>query len=190
MSRAWAASVLAMLLAGCQPPPEATPLRRPATVADLAARLPAEAAGFQRGATTPLPRGEDGREIGYRTPGRIAAGATVQLYRLPGVVLPEGLSSPDAADAFNDLLQDAMRPAPQRRLREEARFTLPAEGPALLRCAETAGSYGRERVQGLLCAGSLGGGLLRLRVTMPRQEPLPADSRAFATGILAALRTP
>jgi hypothetical protein len=43
-------------------------------------------------------------------------------------------------------------------------------------------------VQGLLCAGGVAGGILRLRVTMPQREPRPADPRAFASAILAALR--
>jgi hypothetical protein len=184
-----AAIAAALLLAGCQVPAERPPLS-PAAPIDLAARLPEEAAGFQRGATTPLPRGEAGREIGYRTPGLVAAGATVELYRLPGVTLPEGAGSADAEAAFNELVQEALRPVPPRRMREEGRFVLPTGGQALLRCVETTGSYGRERVQGLLCAGGVGGGVLRLRVAMPRQEPLPADARAFASAILGALRTP
>ncbi len=184
-----AAILAALLLAGCQMPAEAPPVR-PAGPVDLVPRLPEEAAGFLRGATTPLPRGEAGRETGYRTPGLVAAGATVQVYRLPGVTLPEGAGGPDAEAAFNELLQDALRPVPPRRMREEARFTLPAGGPALLRCAETSGSYGREQVQGLVCAGGIGGGVLRLRVAIPGQEQPPADARAFASAILAALRTP
>ncbi|MBL6078758.1 hypothetical protein JMJ56_12125 [Belnapia sp. T18] len=180
----------ALLLAGCAVPAATTPAPRPAGPTDLAARLPEQAAGFLRGATTPLSRGEAGREIGYRTAGMVAAGATVQLYRLPGVTLPEGAGSADAEAAFNDLLQEALRPVPPRRMREEARFTLPTGGPALLRCAETSGSYGRERVQGLVCAGGVGGGVLRLRVAVPRQDAPPADARAFASAILAALRTP
>ncbi len=184
-----AAIAAALLLAGCQVPAERQSLS-PAAPADMATRLPEEAAGFQRGATTPLPRGEAGREIGYRTPALVAAGATVELYRLPGVTLPEGIGSPDAQAAFDALVQEALRPVPPRRMREDGRFTLPAGEQALLRCAETSGSYGRERVQGLVCAGGVGGGLLRLRVAMPRQEPPPADARAFAAAILAALRTP
>ncbi len=187
-----AAFAAALLLAGCEMPAETTPAAatRAASPVDLASRLPGEAVGFLRGATSPLPRGEAGREVGYRTAGLVAAGATVQLYRLPGVTLPEGAGSADAEAAFNELLQDALRPVPPRRMQEEGRFTLPAGGPALLRCAETTGSYGRERVHGLVCAGGVGGGVLRLRVAVPGQGQPPADARAFASAILAALRTP
>lgn len=179
-----------VLLAGCALPPGQLPAeaaRRAVPVAELAARLPAEAAGFRRGATTDLTQGgEVGRETAYRTMGRTAAGATVQLVRLSGGPVPEGAEGPAVDAAFEALLQEATRPLPQRRLQHDARFTLGSG----LRCAETHGVYGRERVQGLLCAGGLGGGVLRLRVTMPQHDPAPADARAFAGSILAALRVP
>ena len=108
--------------------------------------------------------------------------------------MPPGAGSPAAAAALADLLEEALHAPGHRQQRETARLTLPAEdapGTALgLACAETTGRYGRERVQGLFCAGGIGGGLLRLRVTMPQREPAPADPRAFATAILAALPGP
>jgi hypothetical protein len=191
-----------LLLAACAtvppPPTAAIAPARDLPAAALADRLPAEAAGFERGTTVPLRQGEDGRETSYRTQGRIAAGATVDLYRQAGASVPEGIGSPAADTAFEQLVQAATRPSPHRHLRAQGEFALPAPGPApgggpasaALRCAETTGVYGRERVQGLLCAGGVGGGLLQLRVTMPQRDPLPADARAFATAILAALRTP
>ena len=187
-------AVLALLpLAACAAPePEAARQVAVRNLAptELAARLPTDAAGFQRGQALPLARGEAGREVAYATRGRIAAGATVELYRPEGGPVPEGPDSPAAAEAFEQLLRDALRPQPHRRLRESARLVLPAAGPPALRCAETEGSYGRERVQGLLCAGGIGGGLLRLRVTMPARHAPAADPRAFATAIVAALRGP
>ncbi|MDN3563371.1 hypothetical protein QWZ14_03155 [Paeniroseomonas aquatica] len=179
-----------LALAGCAPmpgQPTATAARRAVPVAELAARLPAEAAGFRRGATIALAQaGEEGRETAYRTLGRTAAGATVTLARLPGAAVPEGAEGPAVEAAFAALVQEATRPLPQQRLQDGPRFTLDGG----LRCTETEGAYGRERVEGLLCAGGLGGGLLRLRVTMPQQDPAPADARAFASSILAALRVP
>lgn len=190
---AWALLLVGGLLAGCEPGPSAPgpvqaqpAARRALPVAELTARLPADAAGFTRGATTSMPQGEDGRETGYRTPGRTAAGASVELYRLPATSVAEGAAGPAIDATFEALVQEALRPLPQQRLQEEARFTLDAG----LRCATTQGVYGREPVQGLLCAGGIGGGILRLRVTMPQQEPAPADAQAFASGILAALRAP
>jgi hypothetical protein len=109
----------------------------------------------------------------------------VELARPPGAAVPDGADGAAVEAAFAALLQDATQPLPQRRLQAGDRFTLDAG----LRCAETLGVYGRERVQGLLCAGGLGGAMLRLRVTMPQRDPAPADARAFASTILAALRT-
>ncbi|MDB5371857.1 MAG: hypothetical protein JWP04_499 [Belnapia sp.] len=180
-----------LLLGGCVAVPGApggaTVPAATLTPAALAARLPVEAAGFQRGATATV--AEEGRETAYRTLGRIAAGATVELLRPAGAAIPAGIESPAVAEAFAHFIQDATRPMPQRQLRDEARFVL-GQGAAALRCAATAGTYGREAVEGLLCVGGLGGGLLRLRVTMPRRDPAPADARAFAGAVLAALRSP
>lgn len=181
----------AVVLSGCEGGPATqagtqAAAGRALPLAALTDRLPAEVAGFQRGATTGLPQGKDGRETSYRTLGRTAAGASVELYRLPGPAVAEGPEGPAVEAAFAALVQDATRPMPQRRLQDDGRFTLDAG----LRCATTDGVYGRERVQGLLCAGGIGGGILRLRVTMPQREPALADARAFAGGILAALRAP
>lgn len=174
-----------LLLGGCATVPEAPggPATRQ-TPAALAARLPIEAAGFQRGATIAV--AEEGRETAYRSLGRIAAGATVEVLRPAGAAVPAGIESPAVTEAFTHFVQDATRPMPQRQLHDEARFTL-GEGAAALRCAATGGTYGREAVEGLLCVGGLGGALLRLRVAMPRRDPAPADARAFAGAILVAL---
>jgi hypothetical protein len=169
------------------------------TVADrapeaLAARLPGELAGFQRRETTALTPG-DGRSVAYATPGLRAAAAVVDLSVMPpaaetGRLVPEGLDSPAAATALADMLEEAARPGSARSLHAQGRLDLPAVGATpLLRCAETAGRYGRERVQGLLCAGvPREGVLLRLRVVMPQVDAPPADARAFASGIAAALQ--
>ena len=124
-----------LLLAACATvPPSPTaavaPAARDLPAAALADRLPAEAAGFERGTTVPLRLGEGGRETGYRTQGRIAAGATVDLYRQAGASVPEGIGSPAADTAFEQLVQAATRPSPHRHLRVQGEFTLPAPGPA------------------------------------------------------------
>lgn len=186
MRRRAAGLAAALALAACavpEPPPPVTPV-------DLVARLPEDAAGFRRGATLPLPQRLDGQEIAYATRGRIAAGAILELYRLPEGPVPPGTAAPAVAAALAGLLDESLQAPGHRKQRETARLALPAEANPGLACAETSGVYGRERVQGLLCAGGLGGGLLRLRVTMPQREPAPADPRAFATAILAALRGP
>jgi hypothetical protein len=150
----------------------------------LAARLPAEAAGFARGeAALPDPEATS-VEVAYATRGRHAAGATVLLARRPGAEPPP----PDLA--LQDLVQDALRPQPHRQARERgARFPVPAAGTTRLRlvCTETEGVYGRERVEGLLCAGTLGSTGVQLRLTMPRRNPAAADARGFAATVAATL---
>ncbi len=154
-----------------------------AGAAALAERLPALAAGFRRGSTRPAVPG-GGREVGYSTEaGRATAAATVE-------VLTDETAPGPALDA---LLADVLRAGSARELREVGRFTIaaPGGGGALaaspLLCAETTGRYGRERVVGLVCAGRAGGALVRIRVAMPAREPPPADPRAFAEAIAAAL---
>lgn len=110
--------------------------------------------------------------------GRLTAAATVEL-------LAEDTAPAAALDAA---LADVLRAGPAREMREDGRFTAASAGGASpLVCARTAGRYGRERVAGLVCAGRAGGALLRIRVTMPAREPPPADPRAFAEAIAAAL---
>ncbi|MBK1662719.1 hypothetical protein, partial [Paracraurococcus ruber] len=155
-----------------------------------------EAAGFRRGAVLPLaqrPGGQrgaqpEGREAAYATRGRLAAGALIELYRLPEGTVPEGIAAPAVVAALEDLLAEAARAPGHRQQQETARLALPEGGIPGLACAETTGLYGRENVQGLLCAGGVGGGLVRLRVTMPRRDPAPADPRGFAAAVLTALR--
>lgn len=178
------AAVLA--LGACVPP--APPAERPPV--ELAARLPEEAAGFIRGATLPLPQRPAGREVAYATRGRVAAAAILEIDRPDAGPLPAGTADPAVAAALEDMLAAAARAPGHRQQRETARLTLPEAAPPGLSCAETSGTYGRERVEGMLCAGAVAGDLLRLRVTMPRRDPPPADPRAFASAILAALRGP
>ncbi|MDO9710711.1 hypothetical protein [Paracraurococcus lichenis] len=188
-SRAAAAGLLAaaLALAACAAPGPA-PEPAPVPPADLAARLPEDAAGFRRGAVLPLPQRPEGREAAYATRGRHAAGALVALDRAEGGPVPTGAAASAVAAALEAMLAEALQAPGHRQQRESGRLTLPEGGAPGLACAETTGLYGRERVQGLLCAGGVGGGLLRLRVTMPRTAPPPADPRAFAAAILAALR--
>ena len=180
----------ALILAGAALPGcTATPAHdspEAATPTRLAERLPATLQGFERGPAAPL-AGRDGIELPYATRGLPAAAAIVQL--LPAVG-PPGDPAPTEA-ALAGLVRDSVQSRAARRVRDRGpRFTLPAGGPARLICAETEGTLGRERVEGLLCAGRFTGTLVQIRVTMPQAFPPPADARAFATGIAAALAGP
>jgi hypothetical protein len=163
------------LLGGCAAePPSAASSAGPAA---LTGRLPAVAAGFQRGEARPVGAAGQGREVAYATGGgRFTAAATVEL-------LAEDTA---AAAALETMLDEVLRAVLPREMREAGRFTATGAASPLL-CAETAGRYGRERVAGLACAGRAGGALMRIRVTMPAREPPPADPRAFAEAIAAAL---
>ncbi len=187
MRRAAAALALTILVAGCEAVPTGGGVGLALPPGELALRLPPEAAGFRRGQTLPL-GDRTGREVAYATPGRTAAGATVEVFRPDDRAVPEGAESTAATAVFEQLVQDTVQQRPPRRMQELRRFPLPATGPPLLRCAETEGRYGREQVQGLLCAGAVGGSLLRLRVAMPQRAPPAADAEAFAAAILDALR--
>jgi hypothetical protein len=195
-----AAAALLLAVAGCVAAPGTGPdstAGAAASVTELVSRLPAEAAGLRRGQALPLGRGQEGREVAYTSRGRPGAGATVEILGAEGAAaVPGGADSPAVSAALEELLAEALRPQPHRRVRERARFSLPetaAAGPAALRCAETEGSYGRERVQGLLCAGGFGGRLLRLRLAMPQRamdrEAPGTEPRDFAAAIATALRS-
>lgn len=175
------AAALPAFLSGCAPVPHSASSAVGASSAVLVERLPAVAAGFRRGAARPIGGAEEGREVSYATPGgRLTAAATVEL-------LTENTAAAAALDAA---LADALRAGPAREMRDAGRLTVAAGGVSPLLCAETVGRYGRERVAGLVCAGRVGGALLRIRVTMPAREPPPADPRAFAEAIAAALSGP
>jgi hypothetical protein len=175
------AAALPAFLSGCAPVPHSASSAVGASSAVLVERLPAVAAGFRRGAARPIGGAEEGREVSYATPGgRLTAAATVEL-------LAENTAAAAALDAA---LADALRAGPAREMRDAGRLTVAAGGVSPLLCAETVGRYGRERVAGLVCAGRVGGALLRIRVTMPAREPPPADPRAFAEAIAAALSGP
>ncbi|MDB5416041.1 MAG: hypothetical protein JWR10_4376 [Rubritepida sp.] len=169
-------------------PPEPIPV---ATAPELLARrLPAEAASFRRGATTPVRQPSPGVEVAYATNGRTAAGF-VQVLRPPGEdALPDGIESAAAQAEYQRSIAEAVRGAGQhRRLRVIAEVNHPENNP-LFHCAEMEGTYGRQAVQSMTCVGGAGGQLLRIRVSMPQHEPALADPRAFLRDITAALRAP
>lgn len=199
MRQAWRGVVLAPLLAlaTCAPPegdPAATALAtQPAprlSLQDAAGRLPPEAAGFRRGQTLPAAPPGVGQEVAYATPAaRQRAAAVVKLAQV-GAGLADGPASAEAQAAFQAELNDAVQGRDRaRQMRETRRFPLEVAGRAVLNCAELAGTFGRQPVEGLVCAGGVGGNLVRLRVSMPRAAPALADAPAFASAIVAALRT-
>ncbi len=198
--RARPALALAVLLplAGCVPPEgdgtlasgaAAVPPAPRLSVQDAASRLPDEAAGFRRGQTLPARAPATGQEVTYATPAaRQRAAAVVKLAPV-GPDLPDGAASPAASAAFQAELNDAVQGRDRaRHMNETRRFPLMVAGAPALDCAALAGTFGRQPVEGLVCAGGVGGNLVRLRVSMPKVTPSLADAPAFASAIVAALR--
>ncbi len=185
-----------LALAGCVPPDGQGPATAGAvappaprlSVQDAASRLPAEAAGFRRGQTLPARPPATGQEVTYATPtARQRAAAVVKLAPV-GDSLPDGGTSPAASAAFQAELNDAVRGSDRaRHMQETRRFPLQVAGSATLACAALEGTFGRQPVEGLVCAGGVGGNLVRLRVSMPKVAPSPADAPAFASAIVASL---
>jgi hypothetical protein len=182
------ALALLVLLGACQALPEGD---QPANTVPprLAERLPPALAGFERGPVVPVADG-GGVEVPYATRGLRAAAATLRLLpAAPG----QDPAAPPAADeaALPALLRDLAQAGPHRRIAPRgAPFSVAAAGTPRLACQETEGTYGRERVDGLVCAGRHGASQVRLRLAMPRTSPPAADARGFAAAMAQALATP
>ena len=199
MRQAWRGACLAPLLAlaSCVPPEGETVATgiaaQPAprlNLQDAASRLPPEAAGFRRGQTLPARPPATGQEVAYATPAaRQRAAAVVKLAPV-GESLPDGPGSGEANAAFLAELNDAVQGRDRaRHMHEVRRFPLEVAGSPMLNCAVLEGTFGRQPVEGMVCAGGLGGNLVRLRVSMPKVVPSLADAPGFASAIVAALRT-
>jgi hypothetical protein len=192
---AWLAPLLA--LAACVPPEGETAstgaaVTLPAprlSVQDAASRLPPEAASFRRGQTLLVRPPGVGQEVAYATPAaRQRAAAVVKLAPV-GEALPDGPGSAAATAAFLAELNDAVQGSDRaRHMHEVRRFPLEAAGNSALNCALLEGTFGRQPVEGLVCAGAVGGNLVRLRVSMPKVAPTLADAPGFAREIIASLR--
>lgn len=182
-------ALLALLPACAVEPPEASrPLAPAGTPGALAERLPARAAGFQRGAAAPVDRPAAGIEVSYATEGRHAAGFVQVLHAPEGPPLADGPADPRVAGELARWSAEAARgPVQSRRLSVTGEFMEPEEAP-LFRCAALAGRYGRQPVRSQVCVGAAGGQMLRLRVSMPEHDPPLADARAFARAVALALR--
>ena len=185
-----------LLLAACVPPEGTEPATGGATEAppppaprlspqDAASRLPAEAAGFRRGHTLPARPPATGQEVAYATPAARQRAAAMVKLAPAGDALPDGPDSAAAGAAFQAELNDAVQGRDRaRHLREVRRFVV----AGALNCAALEGTYGRQPVEALVCAGGVGGNLVRLKLSMPKLQPALADGPAFASAIVASLR--
>ncbi|WP_426956348.1 hypothetical protein [Muricoccus radiodurans] len=179
------AGSLAGALAGCAST-EAPTASRPTLDAALA-RLPAEAAGFQRGETSDVSPGDAGagKVVEYATARRIAV-AHVFVYDLNRPSVTEADLPPEVERAVAEgttLPQDRTG----RRLAERSRTPVSARGGPLT-CSTLGGTFGRNPVERHVCVGVAGGRFLRVQVTMPSRSPPVADAEAFATAVATAVR--
>jgi hypothetical protein len=164
------------------------PVPRADAPAALANRLPASAAGFQRGATVPVTQPQSGTEVNYATEGRRAAAFVQVLAPVAATPPNDGPNDPEAQSEFQRWVAESARgQGPARRLSVASEFHEPPSAP-LMRCAAMEGTYGRQPVQSLVCVGAAGGHMLRIRASMPRHTPPVADPRAFVREVAAALR--
>ncbi len=172
---------LAMMLGACAAIDD---LNRPSLDA-VAARMPAEIAGFQRGdaAERPGPM----VVIDYATANR-AAVATVQIYGDGGRPAPSDPATPEIDREVTAAVAEVTE-VPHgrtgRRLAEQGRFTVPDPG---LRCAVMTGAFGRAPVTRHVCIGGAQGRFVRVQVTMATSRTPSVDAVAFASGALRAVR--
>ena len=140
--------------------------------AELAQRLPAEVAGWQRGDVTDFESRPGGAGLGaaveYRPPGAPGV-ATVFIFRGRGT----------AEEELRRAQEEIRALAPMRQYTVGAPRALPPPRPGW-RCAVLEQSYaGGQRADGHACVGEQRGWMTKLRVTVPAGE----DAR----GVLAAL---
>lgn len=167
----------------------------PASSAEIARRLPAEAAGFLRGATTEheADRPGFGTGVDYATPDRAAA-ASVQIYdRGRQERIPEAPTAPEIEAELDRSVAEtleAVQSRPGRRLAEQERTTetLPAYAGPGLRCALLRGTYGRLAVREQLCVGGAAGKFLKVQITTTDQTAPALDTAGFLAEIARAAR--
>lgn len=189
--------LLALLLPAACAPQDATretgsavmPDGRP-TLEAAAARLPAEAAGFTRGATLwpERERAGQGVAVEYAGPAR-AAVATVSLYDHGQGPVAE--RDARLAAEFSAGVADVVALAGTRtsqRIAERERTELAVPGGAPLSCARLEGTYGRQEVRTLVCVGAAAGRFLKVQVTSPARPLRPVDPHPFIVEIAQAAR--
>jgi hypothetical protein len=188
------------LLAACVPPqsPEEqaqAALRARPPLADVLARLPVEAAGFDRGSTTNFEDRQPGygSAVEYTTPARNglparAAVASVLVYDLGQQALPDNAPATAVTPVLDEAVREATALPPGRSLAETGRRGLVLPDGGSMTCADLSGSFGRTAVEQQVCAGTAAGRFLRVHVTMPRRNSGVADADDFTRAVAAALR--
>ncbi|WP_140886343.1 hypothetical protein [Muricoccus nepalensis] len=174
-------------LAGCAVPegPAAPSTRAPAEA--VLARLPAQAAGFDRfGVQDVAPEDPGaGKVVEYATARRVAV-AQVFLYDLGRPAVEPADLGPEAERAVSEATALPFDRT-GRQLAVASRSPLAVPGGDLS-CALLTGTFGRNQVERQVCVGVVAGRFLRVQVTMPRRGAPVADARAFTQEVAAAAR--
>lgn len=191
--------VLAMLLlAG---PAAAQGPKGPVPMADLAAALPVEVAGWRRGAVTDFARQPGGAGLGAAVEYRPVIGgagvATVYLYDRGTAALPEGVASEQVAGEIRTAVGEVEAVGPMRRFQVAGRGTetdIPgAGGRPGLRCEPLLLAFeGGNRADSYVCLGVVEGHFLKLRMTLPASAEALSGKvvTAFGEALLASVQPP
>lgn len=171
----------------------------PVPMAEQAAALPAELAGWRRGAVTDFARQPGGAGLGAAVEYRPVVGgagvATVYLYDRGLAGLPEGVASDQVAGEIRAAVGEIEAVGPLRRFTVAGRGAvtdIPGTGgrPGL-RCEPLLLAFeGGNRADSYVCLGVLGGHFLKLRMTLPASaEAVSSQTVAgFAGALLASLQ--
>ncbi|WP_431269867.1 hypothetical protein [Dankookia sp. P2] len=191
--------MLAMLvLAG---PASAQAPGGPLPMAELAAALPAELAGWRRGAVTDFAQRPGAAGLGAAVEYRPVAGgpgvATVYLYDRGMAGLPEGVASEQVAGEIRAAVGEVEAVGPLRRFQVAGRGTLtdiPGRGgrPGL-RCEPLLLAFeGGNRADSHVCLGVVAGHFLKLRMTLPASAEAQSANMvaSFAEALLASVQPP
>nr|MCV4209292.1 hypothetical protein [Roseomonas sp. SXEYE001] len=182
--------MLPAVLAGCAVTEEEAAARaqheRP-LIDTVLARLPAGAAGFERGTTMDVAPGDPnaGKVVEYATSGRVAVGH-VFVYDMGRPSVTAADLPPEVERAISE---GTGLPADRtgRELAVAGRSPVTVPGGDLS-CALLEGSFGRLRVERHVCVGVAAGRFLRVQVTMPSRSGTAVDARGFAAEIARAAR--
>ena len=195
--------VLAMLVPVLMPvlvgPTAAQGLKGPPSMADAAAALPAELAGWRRGAVTDFAQSPGGADLGASVEYRPIIGgpgvATVYLYDRGRTGLPEGVASAEVAGEIRAAVGEVEAVGPLRRFQVAGRGAetdIPGHGgrPGL-RCEPLLLAFeGGNRADSYVCVGVVGGHFLKLRMTLPASAEALSGKvvMAFGEALLAMVQ--
>ncbi|TCZ56607.1 hypothetical protein [Roseicella aquatilis] len=182
-------------------PAAAQDLKGPLPMAGLLNALPAELAGWRRGAVTDFEGKPGGTGLGAAVEYRPAVGgpgvATIYFYDRGETGLPPGTVAPAVAGEIRRAVGEVEAVGPLRRFAVAARGPeadiAGADGRPALRCQPLVLAFeGGNRADSHVCLGVEGGHFVKLRMTLPASaESLSAKAvEAFGQALLAAVQPP